>query len=288
VKAICYAIILLLLYSGAYSAEISLAYSIEHPDNFIGIKIEGNIVEGDADALLNFLSDFGPPDVPIYLASKGGNVMEAIKLGRIMRRLRLTSLVPVSMPGQPNGCIKLSDPSNCVCASACFLVHAGAANRYGNLIALHRPFVSPEATKNMSSTQQEAAQKSAMATVRNYLEEMEVPAYYTDLMMSRNSQDAYMVSFREASDDKHRIEGYVPSIEEITLSRCKVMPKSEREKAESRIGKAASPEEKAELKKYYDELQNGYRCQADVLRSMKEEAFASEFPDPYMWWKKKL
>src|ERR1700722_20743083 len=63
------------------------------------IKVEGDIVPGDADKLLTKLMDFfyvfGPAIETIYLMSKGGDVEEAMKMEAIIRRLRLGTMAPI-------------------------------------------------------------------------------------------------------------------------------------------------------------------------------------------------
>src|SRR6266536_4323914 len=60
-----------------------------------GVKVEGDIVPGDAQRLLDFYKTYGVMASPIYLRSKGGNVEEAMRMGVIIRRLRLETRVPV-------------------------------------------------------------------------------------------------------------------------------------------------------------------------------------------------
>ncbi len=218
--------------------------------------------------------------LPVYLDSKGGDVLEAIKIGRIFRRLRLSSNVPIYYPGLRPLCgPKLADPTNCVCASACFLIHAGAVDRAGNLLALHRPYLSARSASQITDTQHETDQKEVMTSVKKYLNEMEVPDYFTNIMMSKNSQDAHIVSAQEASDENHLLVGYVPSIEEITLSKCKISTERDHEisVALTRKGASASKQEKALLKRINEEAFKGGECQFNVVYAMRVEAFTREF-----------
>ena len=106
-----------------------------------GVKVGGDIVPGDAKKLLDFYKTYGVMTSPVHLRSKGGNVEEAMKMGAIIRRLRLETEVPVWNTGrQPIDPIKVDRQENMICASACFLVYAGGASRFGNYLAMHRPF----------------------------------------------------------------------------------------------------------------------------------------------------
>lgn len=277
----CTSIIFLLLFPfSGFCAEIDFA--VNSSDKVIGLKIEGDIVKGDANKLLHLLSLTGPTS-PIYLNSKGGDVLEAMKIGRIFRRLRLASMIPTSFARSGLAPVcgpKLSDSTNCVCASACFLIHAGSVHRFGNLLALHRPYLSPKSASNMTDTQHETDQKEIMTTVKIYLDEMEVPAYFTNLMMSRSSQDAYMVSYQEVDDRNHHLEGYVPSIEEITLSKCELLTKAEMAIGDeiNRRRTSASSKDLALLDQINGKMLYGVYCQSDVVDKMRDEAFAREFP----------
>lgn len=208
-----------------------------------------------------------------------------MKIGRILRRLRMAAFAPLKY--QPSGCLPTSpDSSSCICASACFLIYAGAVDRTGGtqLLALHRPYLTREAASKVTTTQQEVAQKQIMSLVRRYLEEMEIPNYYIDKMMSRSSQDAYLISHIEATSPDHPLSGYVASIEEITLSKCKTKPKREREQEYEALGqrireRGGIPLDKNDpsLKKFMDETDIEIRCKIDVVDEMRTEAFHIEF-----------
>jgi hypothetical protein len=280
-------VLLGLLPTLVFGADIG--YAENKSGDILGLKIEGEIVKGDADKLLELLRLSGPRFGRIFLNSKGGDVEEAMKIGRIFRRLRLPAEVPTYYPGLKPICgPKLSDESNCVCASACFLIFGGAVYRGGNLLALHRPFFTRKAASQMSDVQHEGGQKGAMAMTTIYLEEMEVPSYFTNIMMSRNSQEAYIVTADEASDNNHSINGYVPSIEEITLSKCKVGTSRDYAAIQklARKGDAASSQEKALRKSMSDQYVAGIECQVEVVNAMRAEAFNKEFSGDLNWKKK--
>ena len=273
----------------AGAAEIDFGVSPTNPNQITGIRIEGEIVVGDADKFREFFRVTGPTSLPVRLASKGGDVAEAMKIGRLLRTLRMTTSVPTSIPGAPPICgSQLSDATNCICASACVLIFAGGVLRDGNLLVLHRPYLAAAAAARMTSDQHEAVQKNAMNMVKHYLEEMEIPSYYTNLMMSRSSVEAYVVSLTEAFDDSHRLMGYAPSIEEITLSKCQLPSTHERETARAiaRKGALASRQESASKKQVVDKTLAGVQCQVDVVTKMRAEAFAREFPGEHPSWSK--
>jgi hypothetical protein len=115
-----------------------------------GVKLEGEIVPGDAQKLLDLYNAYAENVSPIYLRSKGGRVEEAMKMGTIIRRLRLETRAPRvwDAGSQPIDFIKIDHQENMICASACFLVYAGGASRSGNYLALHRPSLPREGKKD--------------------------------------------------------------------------------------------------------------------------------------------
>jgi hypothetical protein len=133
-----------------------------------GIKLEGEIVPGDAQKLLEFYDAYGFMVSPIFLRSKGGNVEEAMKMGTIIRRLRLETRIPTlfDVGSQPIDFIKIDHQENMICASACFLVYAGGASRFGNYLALHRPSLPREEARKINDAEYEALQKQMLPKVR--------------------------------------------------------------------------------------------------------------------------
>lgn len=274
-----------LLVGNALCAEIEL---VSHPEkgHIIGIKLEGDIVSGDADKLLAALKSLyvdheHSPLVTLSLASKGGDVREAMKIGRIVRRLRLNVEVPTYYPKYvpvPSLTFaKVSNPDNAICASSCFLVFAGGADRSGNHIGLHRPYVSRD--ESASDVVYEEQQKKAMIEVRKYLEEMEVPTYFIDLMMSRNSQNVYLVTNGDIFNESHLLTGYSPSIEEFLLRQCETVSEQEYAIVTEIVkkGAAASPEEKAFRQNSAAKASAGLNCEFEAFVKIQEDAFSREF-----------
>jgi len=144
----------------------------------IGIKIEGEIVPDDALKLLRTYEYFGQfAGAGIFLFSRGGNIEEAMKIGRLIRRLRLSTYAPardyeiLALP---------ADQANNVCASACVLVWVASARRTGDILILHRPYPAPESVGKLSDIEFEALESNAISRVRIYLQQMELPQYYID------------------------------------------------------------------------------------------------------------
>lgn len=243
-----------------------------------GVKVEGDIVPGDAKKLLDFYQTYGVMTSPVHLRSKGGNVEEAMKMGAIIRRLRLETEVPVWDAGrQPIDAIKVDHQENTICASACFLVYAGGASRFGNYLAMHRPFFPREEARKLSDVEYEAAQKEMVPKVKAYLADMDIDQYWIDRMFSANSQEHYMPTWNQADSKAHHLMGVVPSLEEVILSKCKEDPDVDRKLREfQNSGKPVSADEQAKIKQITQESDVFFQCKKMVLSDMQSAAFERE------------
>jgi hypothetical protein len=102
------AAILLALLSLNFSANPSQA--LEELRVYRGVLIlEGKIVSGDYNKLRDFLgkkSNFEKISGGVFLASPGGSIVEALKIGRLIRALRLSTDAP---PGPATGSPKFGE-----------------------------------------------------------------------------------------------------------------------------------------------------------------------------------
>src|SRR5208283_958192 len=201
------------------------------PHKVVGFKIEGELQPGDARKVLTLYEYYGPAVASnVYLWSPGGDVEEAMKIGRIIRRLRLETwvtdryLTPIDKSGAfPSPANK----DNSLCASACVLIWTAGATRQGNVLVLHRPVIVPEDRNSISDVDFERAEKQVIDTTSEYLKEMEFPTYYMEKMIVTSSQDGYVPTEKDLDD--HPLAGIPPSIEEIILSKCKSLSEGETE-----------------------------------------------------------
>ncbi len=263
----------------ASSATIEILPAIEGVVS--PIKIEGKIEQGDAVRFLNtYRNAFNSSGNPrsVILLSKGGNVDEAIRIGRLIRKLRLETIVPMKIGNYPpliDNRAKPKDDSNLVCASACFLIFAGGVGRSGNLIALHRPYLPAAEAEKIPDTEREVLQKSVMEKVRNYLNEMEIPQFYIDMVMSHSSQDSYLLKYDE--ENKYGLSKDAPSIEEILLSKCSTLTPQESAIEGSLARKAVkTPEEEYLLKQILDKYSQFSTCRRIELDKLQLLAWERE------------
>ena len=240
-----------------------------------GSKVEGKIVPGDAQRLLDFYGKYGDMISPVHLRSKGGDVAEAMRMGAIIRRLRLETEVPVWDTGrQPLDRIKVDHQENTICASACFLVYAGGASRFGNYLAMHRPFLPRKEARNLSDEEYEAAQKEMVPKVKAYLADMDIDQYWIDRMLSANSQEYYMPTWDEADSKVHHLMGMVPSLEEVILSKCNEDPDIDRKVKEFLNSSSAHDETK--FRQITQDADVFFQCKKTVLSDMQRAAFERE------------
>ena len=111
----------------------------DHP--LYSIILEGTIVPGDYDKLQKLINENCPSTSwstscpsDVYLASPGGSVAEAMKIGKLVRMLRLGTQVPEDAPADLRQkiirALKLQDPkANYLCASACFFIAVAGIDR---------------------------------------------------------------------------------------------------------------------------------------------------------------
>ena len=128
---------LLFITTGASAAEIRKVTPPDYP-HINSILIEGLIESGDFLKFKQALTSQPSPD-KVILWSAGGDALEAMKIGRLIRKLRMETEAPVIFRlkdsdkvfcEMPLEGIKLEqeDP-NCSCLSACFLIYAAGIDR---------------------------------------------------------------------------------------------------------------------------------------------------------------
>jgi TPR repeat protein len=274
----------LLLATWAFASNAATFELAKRADGIIakGIKVEGEIVPGDAQKLLDLYGKYGELISPVYLRSKGGDIAEAMRMGAIIRRLRLETEVPVWDTGeQPIDPIKVDHQENTICASSCFLVYAGGARRFGNYLAMHRPFLPREEARNLSDVEYEAAQKEVVPKVKAYLADMDIDQYWIDRMFSANSQEEYMPTWSEADSKVHHLMGVVPSLEEVILAKCKEDPNVDRKLREFRNSRNSSSkpltaDDRTKIKEITQDADVFFQCEKTVLSDMQSAAFQRE------------
>lgn len=153
------------------------------------INIIGQIEKGDLENIIAVLKDreYMPG---LAISSPGGDVAEAMMIGRFFRNSKLDITVN----------------ENAECAGACFLIVVGAAGRY-----LQSPLRIDRADID--------------ADVRDYLYEMNVPEdVVADVMSMEPAQEFYL----DPAEFRRRVGQHPPAFEEWKVASCGEMTHDEK------------------------------------------------------------
>jgi hypothetical protein len=261
----------------------------EHP--LYGFVLEGTIVPGDYDKLRKLIEEDCPAKYynsacasDIYLASPGGSVTEAMKIGRLVRSLRWGTQAPEDVPADLRqkmiNALKLEDPkSNYLCTSACFFIFVAGIERSITadkvFLGIHRPFMSDADLRAVNANQAMASATQARSVVNAYLKEMSVPAKYADLMFSIPKDQVRWIA---EADFKADFMGLVSELRDWMNARCDKRTDTDRrlqelleEKFERGQLTPADKEMRTQLFKKFDEPQ--INCEFSVKAKMREDAW---------------
>jgi hypothetical protein len=190
------------------------------------LVLEGKIVPGDYDRLRKFLSsksNFDKISNGVFIASQGGDVVEAMKMGRLIRTLRLSTDAPsgpaTGIPRFGESLIhayNLVNPrSNYVCASACFFVYVAGIYRHLSWVGrlgVHQPTISEGiARPTLGDNAMKSATWFVHETIKNYLKDMDVPDKYLDLIYSVPPTTLRWITQSEFDTD---LQGFIPELNE--------------------------------------------------------------------------
>jgi hypothetical protein len=191
--------------------------------------LEGKIEQGDYIKIREFLADatnFNKMSGEVFVASQGGNAFEALEIGYLIRRLRLSTDAPSQPPPterssgneiiHPN---ELTNPRNYLCTSACFLIFVAGIYRefiWAGRLGIHHPRIEHQpigTTENeLSMAGDEMRNK-----IKSYLAEMDVPDKYLTLMYSTSPNNVRWITQAEFNAD---LKGYIPQLRELLDVKC--------------------------------------------------------------------
>jgi len=205
--------------------------ALEEPKIAGGVLIlEGKIVAGDYNTVRKFLSvksTFDKISGGVFLASPGGNLQEAVKIGSLIRSLGLSTTAP---SGPPTGRRQygesrirpddLRDANDYLCTSACFLLFVAGIYRdlnWSGRLGIHRPISLTIDLKKPSESQQLLFDERVHRAVDTYLRAMNVRIKYVDLMFSTPSTDVRWITQDELDED---LRGFIPELKDQAAARC--------------------------------------------------------------------
>jgi hypothetical protein len=174
------------------------------------LLMRGEIVPGDYDRLIKYYLRSGLYNgldvlsVKVILSSPGGDVTEAIKIGKFLKSIYATVGV---------------GPTFGKCASACFIIFASAVDRESEqgFVGIHRPYISPERMRSLSPGQAETLETKAMLDAEEYLHQLRVPTGLVELMFENASNEIHWLT----DDELERQLGERPPwYEEFLIARC--------------------------------------------------------------------
>jgi hypothetical protein len=189
--------------------------------------LEGKIEAGDFDKFKNFILN-GDNAVEIYLASPGGDLAEAMRIGVLVRLLKLSTVIPSKSLTNQNrelavARLNLKDPkADYMCASACFFVFVSGIHRRSDelgpaILGIHRPSLSTASLQRLNFDQAAAADNRTRTAVENYLKVMDVPAKYAENMYSVPKGKIQWIRNDEFAAD---FGGFIPELRDWVDARC--------------------------------------------------------------------
>lgn len=284
---------LFLLFAMLHTAVTSAADIrpfISGSGSYRAIVIEGNIEPGDFETFVRIAKENQGKVSGVYIFSPGGDFYEAMKIGRAMRALELSSQVPMRGPAGRPVCKddgfrpKPKDPNNCTCASAGFFIHIGAIHRGGTYLAVHRPYFAKGKFGDLSQADAQKAFDALQESARTYMQEMGVPKHIQEDVLGTPSERALVL------DDK-TVKTYfwleLPYRHEWKKNRCSKLSESETLRTEDysrRLLQARSPAEADLSKVEWNDLTSlqkkqdeETRCDIGIEKQSRIEAYTRYF-----------
>jgi ATP-dependent protease ClpP protease subunit len=209
--------------------------------------LKGRIEHGDNQKFINFirsnykLINYSPG---IILSSMGGDIEESFKMAEIIKNLYTTVYV---------------GPYTGKCASACFILYAGAVRRIGHefLIGIHRPYLTSQRMQELPINEIEKSQEYINNKTKSFLEKNGIARDISDIMLSKSSKEVYWLT----ESDLYRIGKMPPWFEQYAISKCNYDKELER-----RVFDAADMSKNSMIK-----VVNADNCIDSTLANEKEK-----------------
>jgi hypothetical protein len=243
---------------GAAEVQIVKCFFVDnckhnYPD---GILISGAVVRGDADKFRDSVRRTSPLVRNVILRSNGGDVVEAMKIGRDVRHLLLETEGPQLeymvddalsyLGGDQPLCVENGvdatlkelqykgsqyKGTTCVCASACFLIYVAGARRSRSYVGIHRVYLDENASRDLSLDRMVEIYSKIKRPIVEYLNAMGVPGKYSDIMLQTSSKEIYIPAYAEIMADFY---GWAPEVEEWLIAKCNTISERQLEAEEKR------------------------------------------------------
>jgi hypothetical protein len=212
-----------------FSAPTAAAADLRvDPANASGTAIvfEGAIAAGDFERLKNLIVDSGRVR-EIYLASPGGNLAEAVKIGLLVRHLKLATVVPSKQLTHSDRSATLArhglkEDKDYICASACFFIFVAGVYRSADdhgppILGIHGPTLMASAAAKLSPDQANMAIDQARKVIGDYFSAMDVPPKYTEEINSVPKTRMRWIRNDEFQSD---FAGFIPELRGVIKAKC--------------------------------------------------------------------
>lgn len=203
---------------GAHSLAASVTL---HPSGNL-VVFEGRIDAGDFDKVDKLAREAAPTG--IYLASPGGNLVEAMRIGALVRRLAWETKsaegpgVPLNLRNSVATAYGVRDPArNNLCTSACFFIFVSGIYRDGHAIGIHRPFMAPGELERLPVDDVSKVTDKVRIVVEVFLQRMGVPSRYVDEMYRVPGEQMRWLTDDEIEAD---FRGFIPQVREWVKTQC--------------------------------------------------------------------
>lgn len=196
---------------GPMRAEADLSSDVRNDVRFgrvFSVVVGGTITPADRDALFATRSQASSAGLRlVILGSEGGDLYAAMEMGRYLRAMGFTAIVP----------------PDAVCYSACvFLLAGGVEKKVEGHVGIHRPYFT---TGTFGSVVE--AIKATKDEVEAYFEEMNIPGRLAEDMFSIEPADMRVLSAEELRDYRLSSKDYaaqesdtIDMVERLGVSRA--------------------------------------------------------------------
>ena len=184
------------LATAASAADVRLAQSTTGAP-LPGVVIEGPIAPGDFAEFASLVMATEGTNV-VWLASPGGNLSEALRIGRLIRQLALETRAPID---RARPLVHLEDAENNTCASACFFLYVAGVKRQGSVLGIHKPALPADEYFALGLEGSVAAHRRIEDATVAYLDLMGAPARYASLMLATSTRDMVWLSAEDIASD---------------------------------------------------------------------------------------
>ena len=265
--------------AGIFLATAAHPASITHDTSqtLRHVLIEGDIEEGDYEKFVNAVLLAGSDVYSVYIASRGGDAAEAMKIGGLIRQLKLRTQVPRHIPVDtdfsPRGpfCDDLPvAKSNCTCASACVLIYLSGVYRYGDYLGVHRAFIDHNYLRTLSMEEGASYSRAVSNALDSYLDNMGAPASLLEKIGRVPSNEIEILNTHYIQEE---ITGYAKDYQEWIIAKCGGFAKY--------YNLARFESDPAKLEEYIGKYKSARECEKKVMKEERRRAFYPAIKDAF-------